>query len=175
MDDPVAFIDPRDFPSLMGNASGPSTAVKPVPNSAWNSAPVGIHNNSASNGTTGGAAFTAGADKPKWVPRPPPPTPNSPPQDQEQVNMEAPPPQQAWNGYSSGGPMMMPPMPPVQQQQYYGGPQMMVDPNTGYPIDPAYFQAMMYHQYTPPYGMHMPMESSYFNAEAKEFIPGSSG
>jgi len=60
----------------------------------------------------------------------------------------------------------------------------MVDPATGYPIDPAYFEAghpgMMYPQHhlggvPPPFGvtMGMPMGTP-FNAEAKEFVPGGS-
>ena len=95
--------------------------------------------------------------------------------------MEMPPQQQAWGAYPA--PMMMPPMPMYQQQQpqqeYYGN--LMIDPNTGYPIDPVYFhqQAMMHHQQYggggPQYGMPMPTEATHFNAEAKEFIPGSSG
>ena len=56
-DDPVAFIDPRDFPSLMGNGPSSSTPaqIKPVPNSAWNSAPVGIQNGNTKNGMSGTA------------------------------------------------------------------------------------------------------------------------
>ncbi|KAL3911832.1 MAG: hypothetical protein SGILL_007129 [Bacillariaceae sp.] len=178
-DDPVAFMDPRDFPSLMGN--GPSTApVKPVPNSAWNSAPVGVNNGKPG---TGAKERPQNAKSPtrdqQDVPRPPPPTPVSPPQNQEQISVEMPPPQQQLWGAYQAPPMMMPPMPahPQQQQQYYGN--MIVDPNTGYPIDPAYFhQAMMYQQqqqFAPLVGVPMPMEATHFNAEAKEFIPGSSG
>jgi hypothetical protein len=83
--------------------------------------------------------------------------------------------------------MMMPPPP----QQYYGGPvppQQFIDPNTGYPIDPAYFEQQQYHaammyQAHPgmPYPathygipMGMPFEATHFNAEAKEFVPGGS-
>ena len=191
-DDPVAFIDPRDFPTLMGNGPSSTAAapvIKPVPNSAWNSAPVGIQNGTGTNEKNGTSAphmqrqqhAKSPAGDQKEVPGPPPPTPVSPPSNQEQVHMEMPPPQQqVWGSGAYPAPMMMPPMPvfPQQQQQeYYGN--MMVDPNTGYPIDPAYFhQAMMYHQQQfggVQYGIPVPMEATHFNAEAKEFIPGSSG
>ena len=186
-EDPVAFIDPRDFPSLMGkgtSAAAPAP-IKPVPNSAWNSAPVGIQGGGAKNESNGANAVQQqqqrNAESPfrghKEVPGAPPPTPVSPSPVQEQVNMEMPLQQQAWDAYPA--PMMMPPMPTYHEQQqlqqdYHGN--MIIDPNTGYPIDPAYFQqAMMYYQQFgggPQYGM--PMEATHFNAEAKEFIPGSS-
>jgi len=69
-------------------------------------------------------------------------------------------------------PMMVPNMPPP-----------VIDPNTGYPVDPYYFESFYYHQQqlqqhmVPPYpinGMMGPPMGIPFNAEAKEFIPGMS-
>lgn len=200
-EDPVAFIEPHHFPPLHDGshalANGNIVAPKPIPNSAWNSAPVGVKGKS-------GAPLAAAQQHPQhsppsstnndFIPRPLSPSPNS--HHQSSPAQQQPMPPQAFWGYPGDMPpssaMMMPP-PPPSQQQYYGGPmppqhqQPMIDPNTGYPIDLSYFDpqqqqqlqyAMMYspHPGMPYYGIPMgiPVEATHFNVEAKEFVPHGS-
>ncbi|KAG7337752.1 RNA-binding, Nab2-type zinc finger domain containing protein [Nitzschia inconspicua] len=201
--DPVAFIEPHHFPPLHNGSHsgyGGGGGVKPIPNSAWNSAPIGVQGKNVAapiafptNGvglpphppSTQEATTPGNQDS---IPRPPPPSPNLHHQ-QEQQQM---PPHGAWvyppnHGEMPPANMMIPPPP----QQYYGGglmhpPQPLIDPNTGYPIDPAFYEkqqqqyqaAMMYaaHPGMPYYGIPMgiPLETTHFNVEAKEFVPQGS-
>jgi hypothetical protein len=232
-EDEPAFVEPHHFPPLNGGSStldGSSktalpAAPKPIPNSAWNAAPVGPPKKLVSATTVSAEAQRQGPEAQEQHSRdpnvpmqgpphpqrqgygiPPPPPGDHPPNLHEetppqpgwgysdQLHHEAPPPQYQPHHYPD---MMMPPPP-----AYYGGPPAMsdgghfpmVDPNTGYPIDPAYYEPNLYHQHQelqhqdyhphmamavgmpyhpPPYMVQTPYGIP-FNAEAKEFVPGNS-
>lgn len=168
------FIASHHFPPLSDtctSASPTSSESKGSADndSAWNKSPPIPVSPSSEQGPAAawGKPDLPSGEPPMMVSNPPPQQPLPgfvPPQ---HGYYQGPPP--------PGPPMMVPNMPPP-----------VIDPNTGYPVDPSfyyydqqqfYFHQQFQQQMVPPYpiiggnGMVAPPMGIPFNAEAKEFIP----
>jgi hypothetical protein len=204
----TSFIAPHHFPplsnscmSVSSTSSDSNSKQATASDSAWNKNPPIMV-----------ADVPTNIDSSRNLPRKKDPTPrqggSSPTSEQQRVepkelpaawgspnrkNVESsmvtnsPPPQQPQ-------PQPQPPLPP-SQEEYYGGPPQpthhmmapnmatpLIDPNTGYPMDPSFYyydQSFYYNQQMiSPYpivagnGIPDPHMGIPFNAEAKEFVPG---
>mmetsp|Transcript_33 Transcript_33/g.80 ORF Transcript_33/g.80 Transcript_33/m.80 type:complete len:297 (-) Transcript_33:553-1443(-) len=186
------FISPHNFPPLSncGSIDSKQATVAPT-DSAWNKNLPSVAADVAANRVSPSPSSQQIED-------------GSLPLDQQQgeglprqlpAAWGPPPPMMMMNN----GPMQqLPPVPPPPQG-YYGGPpppmmlpnmvHPIIDPNTGYPVDPsvaAYYYEQQQHYFyqqqrmVPPYPMaagvdnYGPPMGSPFNVEAKEFIPGMS-
>mmetsp|Transcript_18826 Transcript_18826/g.52601 ORF Transcript_18826/g.52601 Transcript_18826/m.52601 type:complete len:318 (+) Transcript_18826:171-1124(+) len=191
------FISPQNFPPLSQCEPRDSKQVSSAPaDSAWNKNPPNVPADVLANRVSPSPSSQPTED-------------GSLPPDQQQQYAELPPQEPLATWGPPPPPMMMmnnappnqSPLVPQPPQVFYGGPPPpmvhpnmvppIIDPNTGYPMDPSvaayyyeqqqqFFYQQQQHNMVPPYPMvagydiHGPNMNSPFNAEAKEFVPGMS-